>query len=244
MDLTSFLIGLVIGLIIALIVWYLDRRKLAGLSQSEAAARQQLAEAQNKLRNSDATLASERTSHQTAIAQVNSDLGDARSAAEALRAQLAAADVDCQQRVADLDAQLVAAHGEIEDLRGQLSAAALANQTLQEQLAAGVSEPTRGSFDALAGAIGLAADEQGDDLTLIEGIGPKIATLLNQAGIHSFRQLSQASVQQLQEILDAAGPHFRVANPRTWAIQAHMAAAGLMDELKALQDTLAGGVKR
>ena len=83
-----------------------------------------------------------------------------------------------------------------------------------------------------------------DDLTLIEGIGPKIAGLLRNVGIHTFRQLSETNSERLQQILDDGGPNFKRANPGTWPEQARLAADGLMNELKALQDSLTGGIRR
>jgi predicted flap endonuclease-1-like 5' DNA nuclease len=80
-----------------------------------------------------------------------------------------------------------------------------------------------------------------DDLTLIEGIGPKISALLNQNDVYSFAQLAAAGVQQLQSILSSGGPHFRLADPQTWPEQAQLARDGKWDELKALQDTLTRG---
>jgi large subunit ribosomal protein L27 len=83
--------------------------------------------------------------------------------------------------------------------------------------------------------------KEGDDLKKIEGIGPKIAELLNEAGITTFAQLSETSVERIQEILEAAGPRFSIHNPSTWPKQAELAAAGKWDELKAWQDELDGG---
>lgn len=80
-----------------------------------------------------------------------------------------------------------------------------------------------------------------DDLTKIEGIGPKIKTLLNKDGIWSFAQLSEARVSRLQKILDQAGPRYRVHKPKTWPEQAKMAAAGNWAELKKWQEELKGG---
>ena len=80
-----------------------------------------------------------------------------------------------------------------------------------------------------------------DDLSKVEGIGPKIAELFNEAGINSFAELAATSVDQLQELLTAAGPHFASHNPGTWPKQAELAAAGKWDELKAWQDELDGG---
>lgn len=79
-----------------------------------------------------------------------------------------------------------------------------------------------------------------DDLVIIEGIGPKIARILNHAGITTFAALAAAKPEQLQEILRASG--LRVpADPTTWPAQAELAAAGKPDELKKLQDSLKGG---
>lgn len=82
---------------------------------------------------------------------------------------------------------------------------------------------------------------KGDDLKKIEGIGPKIAELLIEGGISTFAQLAEAPVERVQEILDAAGPRYRIHDPSTWGKQAELAAAGKWDELKAWQDELNGG---
>ncbi len=80
-----------------------------------------------------------------------------------------------------------------------------------------------------------------DDLKIVEGIGPKIAGLLNDAGIWTWRQLSNTSEERLQEILDAAGPAYKIADPGTWAKQAGMAADGEWDKLEEYKDFLVGG---
>lgn len=80
-----------------------------------------------------------------------------------------------------------------------------------------------------------------DDLKIIEGIGPKIAELLNADGIITFKDLAGTSVERIQGILDAAGPRYRMHDPSTWPNQSQLAADGKMDELKILQDNLKGG---
>ena len=82
---------------------------------------------------------------------------------------------------------------------------------------------------------------KGDDLKLIEGVGPKIAEVLTAAGVASFQDLANADAGKLREILDAAGSQFASHDPTTWPQQAELAALGKMDELKALQDALQGG---
>lgn len=83
-----------------------------------------------------------------------------------------------------------------------------------------------------------------DDLTVIEGIGPKINDLFKNAGLKTFAQVAAASVPQMRKILDDGGPRFRIANPSTWAQQAGLAATNKWVELKKLQDELSGGLKK
>ncbi len=85
------------------------------------------------------------------------------------------------------------------------------------------------------------ASGKGDDLTKIEGIGPKIKGLLQDDGIMTFSDLANASVDRLNEILAAAGSRYTMHNPSTWPKQAKYAADDKWDELKEYQDKLDGG---
>ncbi|HSH81672.1 MAG TPA: hypothetical protein VLA19_24360 [Herpetosiphonaceae bacterium] len=78
-----------------------------------------------------------------------------------------------------------------------------------------------------------------DDLTIIEGIGPKLAEVLGTAGITTFRQLAATTPEHLQQLIAQAG--IRIGDPTTWAEQAALAASGNLQALRALQDTLKGG---
>lgn len=79
-----------------------------------------------------------------------------------------------------------------------------------------------------------------DDLARIEGIGPKIQQVLNQAGIVTFGEVASRSPEQLKEILAAA--HFKgPVNPASWPQQAELATKSDWDGLKALQKRLRGG---
>lgn len=86
-----------------------------------------------------------------------------------------------------------------------------------------------------------AASADGDDLTKVEGIGPKINDLLKADGINSFADLAAADVEKIREILKAAGSTFASRDPSTWPDQAKLAADGKWDELKKWQDELDGG---
>lgn len=82
-----------------------------------------------------------------------------------------------------------------------------------------------------------------DDLTVVEGIGPKIQMLLNQYGIYTYRQLATTEVARLKEILQAAGPQLAMHDPGTWPSQANLAANDEWDSLKSIQGFLKGGKK-
>ncbi len=84
-----------------------------------------------------------------------------------------------------------------------------------------------------------AAPQKPDDLTVIEGISPKISSLLQAAGINTFLQLSGADSSRLSQITNASGLQF--VDTATWPEQAKLAADGKWDELKVLQDNLKGG---
>ena len=80
-----------------------------------------------------------------------------------------------------------------------------------------------------------------DDLTRIEGIGPKVSRTLSEAGISTFEALASATVEDIQKILTDAG--LKMMDATTWPQQAKLAAAGDWEALKKLQDSLSGGRK-
>ena len=82
------------------------------------------------------------------------------------------------------------------------------------------------------------ATGKADDLKKIEGIGPKIASTLVEAGIVTFADLAKAKPAAISEIIAGVrGNHVT----DTWPAQAKLAADGKWDELKKWQDELDGG---
>ena len=79
-----------------------------------------------------------------------------------------------------------------------------------------------------------------DDLKRIEGIGPKIEKILQDAGIFTFAQLAATEVSLLEKIVrEDAG--LRIAFPSSWPEQARLAAAGDWVALAKLQNELRAG---
>ena len=85
------------------------------------------------------------------------------------------------------------------------------------------------------------ASAEPDDLTKVEGIGPKIAEVLTEAGLDTFAKVADSTPEAIREIMDAAGSQYASHDPATWPQQAKLAADGKWDELKAWQDELDGG---
>ena len=83
-----------------------------------------------------------------------------------------------------------------------------------------------------------------DDLTVVEGIGPKISELLAVAGISTFKQLASAKVSKIEEILKAAGSRYALSNPGTWPEQAALLADGKFEDFEKLAKELDGGVRK
>ena len=89
-----------------------------------------------------------------------------------------------------------------------------------------------------------AKKSKGDDLKIVEGIGPKAAEALVNAGVDTFEKFSKKSVEEIKNILVSASSTLAHLDPTTWAKQAELAANGKWDELKKWQDELIGGVAR
>ena len=86
-----------------------------------------------------------------------------------------------------------------------------------------------------------AKEQAADDLTRIEGIGAKAATILNEAGYTTFSSVAAAQPAGLEAILKAAGSRYNFLDATTWPEQAALAAEGRWEELDKLQDELKGG---
>jgi predicted flap endonuclease-1-like 5' DNA nuclease/outer membrane murein-binding lipoprotein Lpp len=106
-----------------------------------------------------------------------------------------------------------------------------------------VADADRGVSTANGGGLGLDFDSalMNDNLQIVEGIGPKIESLLKDAGISNWGALSNASESDLKAILEKAGPRYRIHDPSTWPKQAGLANNRSWEELANYQKFLGGG---
>ncbi len=96
-----------------------------------------------------------------------------------------------------------------------------------------------GGVDAAPAVLGYSVEL--DDLTVVEGIGPKIAELCQGIGITTWAELSVTEVSLLRTMLNDAGQRFKSHDPSTWPRQAGLLAAGAWAEFKTFTDELDGG---
>ena len=82
-----------------------------------------------------------------------------------------------------------------------------------------------------------------DDLTKVEGIGPKASEALVNAGVITFADLAKSKPKAIKTILTDASPRLAHLEPASWPKQAKMAADGKWDELKEWQDNTKGGIE-
>lgn len=163
---------------------------------------------------------------------VRTELAAMEAKASQLEAQLVAVQDD-QKKLAACERQLNDCQDALWHVQAQLSA----SETEVQESIAGTQVHIAERTGSLAGLAGLEAH----DLQKIEGIGPKIASILNAHGIHTFGDLAEAAVEELQKCLAEAGPRYRLANPETWPTQARLAAEDKWEALNELQDRLKGG---
>jgi len=84
-----------------------------------------------------------------------------------------------------------------------------------------------------------AEEKHDDDLEIIEGIGPKVAKVLKEGGIHSFADLAHSTPEKVNEILKAA--KLNMMDSAGWIEQAALAAKGDMEGMKKMQEEMKGG---
>ncbi len=65
-----------------------------------------------------------------------------------------------------------------------------------------------------------AEETKGDDLTKLDGVGPKLAEILAEGGFTTYASVAAASVEDIHEVLEAAGSRYASKDPAPWIEQA------------------------
>ncbi len=64
------------------------------------------------------------------------------------------------------------------------------------------------------------AAAEGDDLTKLTGVGPKLAEVLVEGGFTTYAEVAAASVEAIQKVLEAAGSRYASKDPQPWIEEA------------------------
>jgi len=174
------------------------------------------------------------------LSSFNRDLSDLRATRDSLNLQLDKREETIgllREKIEERDDSIRQLGEELEDLREE-------NREIVQRAEA--AEAGMAKLEAELGEMGEEATTQKerirrmqDDLTVIDGIGPKVSSVLREAGITSFSKLAEREADEIQGILVAENPRLmRLTDPSTWGSQARMAADGDWGGLKALQDSI------
>ena len=157
-----------------------------------------------------------------------------------LRARLRNAETDARELRAELDVAVTArgaCEAERKSLREQLDALKAApgiagpDTTEQAEPGAPASPPNESSAPAGNAALSATATDSdaADDLQRIKGIGPKIAGILQELGIHRFEQIAAWTPQDVARVNDHLQFRGRIEREQ-WVSQAQtLLAAGRAD---------------
>lgn len=140
-----------------------------------------------------------------------------------------------------LKSRVVDLEGEIAQLKKQLEKRSESNTTFsplkhENETKFLDKKPARAQrkskFDALPGA----------NLQIIEGIGPKMESVLKENNISNWQALSETSLDELRNILESYGKKYKIIDPASWSEQAKLAADGSWSQLVNMQKGLDGGL--
>ncbi len=242
MYLFSFLIGALLCWLVFYVIW---NRKLQASEIEQRSLQNELTVIQQQtgqLESKLSSLEAELKARAQKLDEAEAKLGEAEKNCQAFQEQLSGTEnsmADMQKRLKEGEEELAACRSELESKTGKAAAIAADLAALKEEKAA--------LADKLASITAPLEDPEppkADNLQKIEGVGPKIGEILNGKGISTFIQLAQTPVARLKQILEDAGPRYKLAIPDTWPQQAGLAADGDWEALDKLQDELEGGRKK
>jgi predicted flap endonuclease-1-like 5' DNA nuclease len=235
----AFVLGLVVGLLIA---WYYWAQRIAEQNARLEGLQTTVEDREHSLE----MLRSQQTEGKAKLNRLQQQVGQKDSVIRDLKSQLEWRRLTIEQLgevVTEREERLAQSKGTIRDLTAQVRRRNEAIHELQGAVSktGEITDSDKDMSKADPTVAPAAPPVKPDNLRRIEGIGPQIANLLQNAGILTFAQLAETDVQRLEQILEQAGGNYRLADPSTWPEQARLAAAGNWQSLNSLQEELKGG---
>tara|TARA_R110002051_G_scaffold324988_2_gene425028 strand:- start:14928 stop:15485 length:558 start_codon:yes stop_codon:yes gene_type:complete len=133
----------------------------------------------------------------------------------------------CQEKVSTLEKEL-------RDCRGTLSSSS-PKVTAASSTTTKARNVSTSTFNAGAAKAILGKNIIENDLKIVEGIGPKIEAMFQDAGIKTWQKLSDTNVADCQKILDSGGNRYKIHDPSSWPMQAKMCYEGKWAQLQKWQ---------
>ena len=208
------------------------KKSLAAGTETEALA--------GRLRTELAAVTKRNADDQTVIKLLQGDVGNAKTKEAESLGLLKSLQADLsghKSRFDESQNMIAMLHAEIEG--NKRTQAALSGRIGDSERAAQLESERRNNM-ARHGFVARTLDR--DDLTLVEGIDPRIEQQLRTYGIDTHARLAVTPIEELRKILDHDGT-FKLANPGTWARQAALVVRGDWAELRRWQDVLIAGVE-
>lgn len=112
------------------------------------------------------------------------------------------------------------------DVLDEGAAPAARNQALIDAPTAAAAAPPGKAPVPEAREAASAPDGQGDDLTRLKGVGPKLGAALNRLGVHSFSQIAAWSEEDIDRIDAQLGNFSGRIRRDNWPDQARFLSAG------------------
>jgi chromosome segregation ATPase len=194
----------------------------------------------NRLQAELAAAAKRTTDDQATLKLLQGDINAARAREGEVQGAIKGMQTDLasyKSRFEESQNMISMLHAEIEG--NKRTQAALSGRINEAERAAQIESERRTNM-ARHGFVARTLDR--DDLTLVEGIDPRIEQQLRTFGIDTHARLAVTPVEELRKILDHDGT-FKLANPGTWPQQAALVVRNDWAELRRWQDTLIAGVE-
>jgi len=155
---------------------------------------------------------------------------------------------ECNKKIAKLEADLescktsrMSLEGDLKTTKASLASSLTASAAPIVPVASEKPAVALVPFDVAAAKAVFGKKVKQDDLTIVEGIGPKIQQLFHNHDVKTWKALSECSVEKCQTVLNSGGERYKIHKPGTWPRQAKLAYEGKWQALSDWQDKLDGG---
>ena len=224
--------SLLMGILLAYLYWGGYKRRTVELTNKLDFER-------NKVFEVNAELDQLTSIRNNLVSEVNNERSKSNAQAKTI--------FDLQQRIYNLENQINQKTTEIDQLNSSISQFQEQLKVIETELTSvsDIAEPPRrpspvklirANYEHVSQLLGKQVVE--NDLTVIAGIGPRTASLLQAMGIDTWELLAATQVSDLRQTLDKAGGNYKSLDPTHWPRQAAMAAQSEWRKLRVFQQSL------